>query len=339
MLAGPITSCQGCGSGGLEAVIDFLPQPPVQAFLTPEQLGEPETHYPVALLRCPDCGLVQLGYAVDKTIVFPQDYPYQTGMTRILVEDFRDLADKAVEGFGLQAGALAVDIGSNDGTLLKGFITHGLRVLGIEPTDIARVAERNGVPTVQAYFDEDVARSIIAEHGQAAVVTATNVFAHIPNLFTKSSTAISEILGDDGVFVSESHYLLALIETLQYDTIYHEHLRLLLAGEHCAILLNMHGLEVFHASGFRRTADRSASMRPRRATAVPPTVARHAGRGGAARALAATRLDAVPAPRRALQAGAARAAARADGEGVRGSSASGRPSRGQHAHQLRRTRR
>jgi SAM-dependent methyltransferase len=224
VLAGPITSCQGCGSGALETVIDFLPQPPVQAFLTSEQLAEPETHYPVALLRCSDCGLVQLGYAVDKTIVFPHDYPYQTGMTRILVEDFRDLADKAVKGFGLQAGALAVDIGSNDGTLLKGFIPHGLRVLGIEPTDIAGIAERNGVPTVQAYFDEDVAHSIVADQGQAAVVTATNVLAHVPNLYP-FLRGISELLGEDGVFVSESHYLLDLVQRLQYDTIYHEHLR------------------------------------------------------------------------------------------------------------------
>ena len=108
MLAGAITSCQGCGDAALETVIDFLPQPPVQAFLTAEQLQEPETHYPVALLRCPGCGLVQLGYAVDRTVVFPRDYPYQTGMTRILVEDFRDLADRAVERFSLPAGSLAI---------------------------------------------------------------------------------------------------------------------------------------------------------------------------------------------------------------------------------------
>jgi hypothetical protein len=224
LVAGPITACQGCASAALEVVIDFLPQPPVQAFLSADQLREPEIHYPLTLLRCPECGLVQIGYAVDPEIVFPRDYPYQTGMTRILVEDFKDLADQAVSRFGLREGDLAIDIGSNDGTLLKGFLPHGLRVLGVEPTDIAGIAVANGIPTVQAYFDEAVARTIVDEHGPAAVVTATNVLAHVPNLFP-FLRGIAELLPDGGVFVSESHYLLDLVQRLQYDTIYHEHLR------------------------------------------------------------------------------------------------------------------
>lgn len=223
-MAGSVTSCEGCSSSGLETVIDFLPQPPVQAFLTEEGIREPETHYPLALLRCPACGLVQLGYALDPAIVFPKDYPYQTGMTRNLVENFRDLVDTAVERFSLQADDLAIDVGSNDGTLLKGYLPHGLRVVGIEPTDIASIANRNGIPTVQAYFDEDVARSIVDEHGHAAVVSATNVLAHVPNLYP-FLRGIAELLDEGGVFVSESHYLLDLVEKLQYDTIYHEHLR------------------------------------------------------------------------------------------------------------------
>jgi SAM-dependent methyltransferase len=205
-------------------VLDFLPQPPVQAFLTEDQLREPELHYPLALLRCPSCGLVQIGYAVEREIVFPREYPYQTGLTRILVEDFKDLADQAVARYGLAEGELAVDIGSNDGTLLKGFVPHGLRVLGVEPTDIAGIAVAGGVPTVQAYFDEDVARTIVAEHGPAAVVAATNVLAHVPNLYP-FLRGIAALLPDGGVFVSESHYLLDLVQRLQYDTIYHEHLR------------------------------------------------------------------------------------------------------------------
>jgi hypothetical protein len=224
VVAGPITACQGCESATLEVVIDFLPQPPVQAFLTADQLREPEVHYPLTLLRCPACGLVQIGYAVDPEIVFPRDYPYQTGMTRILVEDFKDLADQAVTRFGLAKDDLAIDIGSNDGTLLKGFLPHGLRVLGVEPTDIAGIAVANGIPTLQAYFDERVASAIVAEHGPAAVVTATNVLAHVPNLFP-FLRGITELLADGGVFVSESHYLLDLVQRLQYDTIYHEHLR------------------------------------------------------------------------------------------------------------------
>src|SRR5207244_6245112 len=84
VVAGPVTACEACSSPELETVVDFLPQPPVQSFLTPAQLREPETHYPATLLRCSACGLVQLGYALDPAVVFPRDYPYQTGLTRIL---------------------------------------------------------------------------------------------------------------------------------------------------------------------------------------------------------------------------------------------------------------
>jgi hypothetical protein len=167
---------------------------------------------------------VQLGYAVDPEIVFPKDYPYQTGMTRILVEDFKDLADRAVEDYGLSTGELVLDIGSNDGTLLKGFVPHKVRILGVEPTDIAQIAEANGVPTLQEYFSEELARKIVSKHGQASVVTATNVIAHMPNLFP-FLRGVAELLPTGGVFVSESHYLLDLVQKLQYDTIYHEHLR------------------------------------------------------------------------------------------------------------------
>jgi len=221
---GAVTTCQGCAEHALETVIDFLPQPPVQAFLSPERLSQPETAYPLSLRRCSSCGLVQLGYVADPEVVFPRDYPYQTGMTRILVEVFGDLVDKAVDRYALTADDLAVDVGSNDGTLLKGYKRHGLRVLGVEPTDIARVAEANGIPTVQDYFSAAAGARIAAEHGEAAVISATNVLAHVPDVYDFLE-GVASLLRDGGVFVSESHYLLDLVQKLQYDTIYHEHLR------------------------------------------------------------------------------------------------------------------
>ena len=223
VLRGPVTSCEGCG-GRLDGIVDFLPQPPVQSFLSPARLREPETHFPLELLSCEACGLVQLGYVVDPETVFPPDYPYQTGLTRNLREDFKDLADKAVGSLGLQPGTLGVDIGSNDGTLLKGFLPHGLRVLGVEPTNIAEIARADGIPTIQAFFTEAVAAEIVREHGVAGIVAATNVLAHVPNLYP-FLRGVSALLPDGGVFVSESHYLLELLRKLQYDTIYHEHLR------------------------------------------------------------------------------------------------------------------
>jgi hypothetical protein len=224
VVEGPVRQCQACFSADLQTIRDFQPQPPVQAFLRAEQLDEPETHYPLSLLRCDSCGLIQLGYAPPPEVVFPPEYPYQSGMTRILVEDFRDLANQTIERLGLGSDDLAVDIGSNDGTLLQGFRERGIRVVGVEPTGIAKIAEKNGVPTVNAFITEAVAEQIVAEHGHAKVVTAANVIAHTNNLYPMLR-AISSLLDESGMFVSESHYLLPLVEGLQFDTIYHEHLR------------------------------------------------------------------------------------------------------------------
>jgi hypothetical protein len=148
-----------------------------------------------------------------------------------------------------------VDIGSNDGTLLSNFTARG-PVFGIEPTQAGELANLNGIPTLISFMNRHAAHTAIEEKGKARMVTATNVFAHIEDIH-EIVECILELLTDDGIFVTESHYLLALIETLQYDTIYHEHLRhySLTSLKH---LLEMHGLEVIHA---RRIPTHGGSIR------------------------------------------------------------------------------
>ncbi|HEY2935746.1 MAG TPA: class I SAM-dependent methyltransferase, partial [Gaiellaceae bacterium] len=221
---GKITSCQGCGARALEPVLDLGHHAPCDSLLTEAMLGEPETHFPLVFCRCASCGLAQLDYAAPPEVVFFPEYPYRTAMTGLLKEHFRRLTRDVTDRLGLGSSDLAIDIGSNDGTLLQGFQEEGLRVLGIEPTDIAKIAIDNGVPTLQAFFSEEVAEQVRAEHGPVSVVTGTNMFAHVNNLFPELR-GVATLIGDDGAFVSESHYLLNLIEELQYDTIYHEHLR------------------------------------------------------------------------------------------------------------------
>ena len=138
-----------------------------------------------------------------------------------------------------------VDIGSNDGTLLSNFQNAGHRVLGIEPTDVGDIANSRGIPTVKHYFSAEAARAVKAEHGAARVVTAANCFAHMEDVHAIVD-GIVELLGDNGVFISESHYLIGLLDTLQYDTVYHEHLRYYSLSS-LKYLLEMHDLEVFHA--------------------------------------------------------------------------------------------
>ena len=241
----PIECCQVCGHAPLDAVLSLGYMPPVNQMVPIGQVPHQLPWFPTTLLHCRNCELVQLGLAVDPTIIFPPEYPYTSGTTRLLRDNFTDLQRESASMLGLSDKDLVVDIGSNDGTLLSNFQSGGQRVLGIEPTDVSDIAKQRGIPTIKRYFGVEVAREVKREFGAASVVTAANCFAHIEDVHAIVD-AIVEMIKPDGVFISESHYLISLLDTLQYDTIYHEHLRYysLTSLKH---LLEMHDLEVFHA--------------------------------------------------------------------------------------------
>ncbi|MBZ8134243.1 class I SAM-dependent methyltransferase [Afifella sp. IM 167] len=221
---GPIEACQICGSRNIEPVVDLGHQAPCDSLLTPSQLREAESTYPLRLVRCIDCSLAQIDYAVAPEVLFHREYPYRSGITETLRNNLRSTAFSIIDRFGLSEGSLAIDLGSNDGTLLSGFKDRGMRVLGVEPTDIAEIAREAGIDTRQAFFCEEVGREIAAERGKAAVVTAANMFAHVAQLGSLIR-GVEHMLQPGGLFVTESHYLLDLLKTVQYDSIYHEHLK------------------------------------------------------------------------------------------------------------------
>ncbi|WP_150288008.1 class I SAM-dependent methyltransferase [Rhabdaerophilum calidifontis] len=221
---GTLTCCQVCNSTRLQPVIDLGHQPPCDSLLWPHQRNEPETSYPLRLFFCEDCSLVQIDHVVAPEVLFFPDYPYRSGITATLVEKLSRTAQSTLGRFQVEPGSLVIDIGSNDGTVLSAFKQRGMRVLGVEATNIAQIANQSGIETLQAFFDETVAARIVRDYGHASVMTATNVFAHVAGLGT-IMRGVSALLEDGGVFVTESHYILDLIETLQYDSIYHEHLR------------------------------------------------------------------------------------------------------------------
>jgi hypothetical protein len=221
---GHLEACQVCGSKDLELVIDLGHQAPCDSLLTAAQLNEPEATYPLRLVRCTSCSLAQIDYIVPGDVVYHPAYPYRSGITRELYNHHQRLSVEVVERFGTPKDSLIVDIGSNDGTLLKGFQRQGMRTVGVEPTNIAKIAIEDGVETINDFFGEDVAREVAAQHGKAKVITATNVFAHMASL-GQVIRGVEELLDDDGVFVLENHYLLDIVKGVQYDSIYHEHLR------------------------------------------------------------------------------------------------------------------
>ena len=239
----PVESCQVCGHAPLAKVLSLGYMPPVNQMVAVGAVPRQQPWFPTGLLYCAKCELVQLGLAVDPVIIFPPEYPYTSGTTKLLRDNFAELYSEASAMLELKPQDLVIDIGSNDGTLLSNFKSH--RILGIEPTEVGKIANSCGIPTLMRYFTPAVAAEVKREHGEARVVTAANCFAHIEDVHSVVE-AILDLLGPDGVFISESHYLIGLLEKLQYDTIYHEHLRYYSLTS-LANLLKMHGLEVFHA--------------------------------------------------------------------------------------------
>lgn len=241
---GKVAHCQICGSTDLFEIIDLGHQPPCDSLLTRAMLDEPETSYPLRLLHCPHSGLSQLDYVIDGAVIYPPTYPYRSGISKPLEEYQRSFADSIVSRFGITSADLCVDIGSNDGTLLTGFRRHGARTLGVEPTNIAVIARaENGIETIQSFFTAALAADIVRDYGRAQIITMTNVFAHMAPL-GEVMRGLSALLAPDGVFVTESQYLLDVLEKNQFDGIYHEHIRTY-SLKSLVSLFPYYGMEVF----------------------------------------------------------------------------------------------
>jgi SAM-dependent methyltransferase len=239
-----LKECQVCKNNILEPILFLGYMPPVNKVNKIGEKPKEQPSYPAQVLHCSECNLVQLGLIVDAEVLFPYEYPYTSSTTKILRENFFELYQESKEIINLKETDLIIDIGSNDGNLLSNFKKNH-KVLGITPEEIGKLAIEKGIPTIIDYFTKDVADKVKLEYGKAKVITATNVFAHIEKINEVVENLI-EILDEGGVFISESHYLLKLIETIQYDTVYHEHLRYY-SLHSLKYLLEKHGLEVFHA--------------------------------------------------------------------------------------------
>ncbi|MBP2681022.1 MAG: methyltransferase, partial [Candidatus Krumholzibacteriota bacterium] len=207
-----------------DLILSFGMTPLADRLITAEQLSKPEITAPLDLVFCPRCSLVQISVSVDPKILFCEDYPYFSSVSKALLEHSRRNALELIQDRRLGSGSLAVELASNDGYLLKNFAEKGIGVLGIDPAEgPARVAEKAGIPTMITFFTKELAARLRTEGTRADVILANNVLAHVPDL-NGFVEGMRTLVKDNGVIVIEVPYLKDLIEHTEFDTIYHQHL-------------------------------------------------------------------------------------------------------------------
>lgn len=223
MTGGQATACRSCGHTQLQKVLSLGRTPLANALLTEKQLDEPEETYPLELVFCFRCSLVQITETVSPEKLF-REYPYLSSYSDTMLRHAEKTSADLIGSNHLGAQSLIVEVASNDGYLLQFYRRAGVPVLGIEPaTNIARVAEQNGVPTVCQFFDEKLAGRLAAEGRRADVIHAHNVLAHVSDL-NDFVRGLGRLLKQAGVIVVEVPYVKDMIDRCEFDTVYHEHL-------------------------------------------------------------------------------------------------------------------
>ncbi|HLD12129.1 MAG TPA: class I SAM-dependent methyltransferase [Candidatus Nanoarchaeia archaeon] len=235
--------CRICNNPEPEVFLSLGETPLANNFVPEEKIHEVDPTYPLAVFFCNTCKSVQLTYTVPPELMF-KNYVYVTSTTKTFREHFTHLAKTLTERFQLGKNSLAVDIGSNDGLLVKGFTNNGVTALGVEPADnLAAQANKEGIETINDFFSKKTVHHITSKKGKASLVTANNVFAHIDNLHDVIEN-VKGLLTNDGVFIFEVAYLVDMMKNMTFDAIYHEHIYNH-AFTPLNYLMNMHQLQIF----------------------------------------------------------------------------------------------
>ncbi len=223
-LSQTIKGCRSCGSPHLEVFLDLGSTPLADRLVQVGTESHQELRFPLRTAFCCDCSLVQITETVDPEILFADQYPYYSSVSASLMKHSRENALECIDSRRLGPHSLVVELASNDGYLLRNYVEHGIAVLGIDPAEGPADAARSvGVPTLNDFFTEELARKLAADGRRANVIHANNVLAHVAD--TNGFVAgIRELIKNDGIAVIEVPYLKNLIEDVEFDTIYHEHL-------------------------------------------------------------------------------------------------------------------
>jgi 2-polyprenyl-3-methyl-5-hydroxy-6-metoxy-1,4-benzoquinol methylase len=259
--------CRFCGAEAQRTFLDLGMQPLSNAYVPSADVDREETFYPLHARVCERCLLVQLPECASRETIF-SDYAYLSSMSASWLAHAKEFAATATDRFGLNGASRVVEVASNDGYLLKYFMDRGITVLGVEPAaNVAEVARKAGVPTETRFFGRDAATEVALSGGQADLVVANNVLAHVPDL-NDFVSGLSGMVKPDGVVSIEFPHLARLLENRQFDTIYHEHFSYFSLGTAMQVL-EAHGLSLFdveelstHGGSLRLYAQRSGAGRP-----------------------------------------------------------------------------
>jgi 2-polyprenyl-3-methyl-5-hydroxy-6-metoxy-1,4-benzoquinol methylase len=236
--------CRHCGADLGITMVDLGTCPPSNSYLPPEKLDAPEKWYPLRVMVCSQCWLVQTADFINREECFSSTYAYFSSCSTSWVEHARRYTDSMIGRLDLGAKSRVLEVAANDGYLLQHFVARGIPCYGIEPTDsTAAVAREKGIEIVSLFFGLALARRLVHERGQVDLLAANNVFAHVPNI-NDFAAGIHEMLAPNGVATIEFPHILQLIRQNYFDTIYHEHFSYLSLHSTRAILADA-GLEIF----------------------------------------------------------------------------------------------
>ena len=238
------TPCLIC-SAPVNTFMSFGRMPIANGFISPAQVAN-EYYFDLQVGFCPKCTMVQLTEQVDREKMFHDEYAFFSSTSTRMAEHFRQFATTVMDDYFVSADPFVVEIGSNDGIMLQNFAKANIRHLGIEPSaNVAEVARAKGIQTICEFFDENLARKIVAQHGQADAFLGANVMCHLPYLHSVAA-GIKILLKPGGVLVFEDPYLGDIVEKTSYDQIYDEH-AFYFSVTSISNLFEQHDLEVVDA--------------------------------------------------------------------------------------------
>jgi SAM-dependent methyltransferase len=216
------SSCLGCAAPLGNPFLDLGSMPLANALLSDDDRDFREEHFPLALAYCDRCHLVQLTEVIPPEKLF-SNYLYFSSYSDLFLEHSRDMAESYTERFALDSSSRVLEVASNDGYLLRHFIARGIKVLGVEPAaNIAVEAVRVGIPTLNRFFGIETVPEIIRDFGRADLIIGNNVLAHVPQI-NGFLRAVASVMEPSGTAVFEFPHLLELLNAVEFDTIYHEH--------------------------------------------------------------------------------------------------------------------